>query len=72
VGLTFDSIVEPKTESGEPACTIVYGLLDGSTQTIKLYTENSNFYRIPMDESYDVLVDKQSVKNIINKVNELK
>jgi hypothetical protein len=72
VGLTFDNIVEPVAVSGDAVCTITYGLLDGTTQTIKFYDENTNFYRVPMGENYDVLVDKQSVKNIINQVNKLK
>jgi hypothetical protein len=72
VGLTFDNIVEPKAVSESPDCEITYTLLDGSEQSIKFYSENDNFYRVPMADNYDVLVDKQSVKNIINKANQLK
>lgn len=66
-GLTFDQISDHTEKSGEPAVTLTYTLLDGTVQTTEFYIYNDNFYSVGKDGEYDMLVNKQSVKQIIDK-----
>ncbi len=66
-GLTFDQISGHTEKSGEPAAVLTYTLLDGTVQTTEFYIYNDNFYSIGKDGEYDMLVSKQSIKQIIDK-----
>ena len=67
VGLSFDQIGEHTQKSGEPAVTLTYTLLDGTVETTEFYTFNDNFYSVGKDGEYDMLVSKQSVKQIVDR-----
>lgn len=66
-GLTFDQITEHTQKSGQPDAVLVYTMLDGSKETINFYDYNSNFYIIDKDGSYDLLISKQSVKQVADR-----
>ena len=71
VGLSFDQIGEHTQKSGEPAVTLTYTLLDGTVETTEFYTFNDNFYSVGKDGEYDMLVSKQSVKQIVDRAGAL-
>lgn len=66
-GLTFDEITQHSEKSGEPAVKLTYTLLDGQEQTTAFYLYNDNFYCVGMEGEYDMLVSRQSVKQIADR-----
>lgn len=67
VGLTFDEIIQHSEKSGEPAVRLTYTLLDGQEQATAFYPYNDNFYCVGMEGEYDMLVSRQSVKQIADR-----
>ncbi len=70
-GLTFDQISDHTEKSGTPSVTLTYTLLDGTTNTTEFYNYNDNFYCVGSEGKYDMLVNKQSVKQIVDKAKAL-
>jgi hypothetical protein len=67
VGLGFDQIEEHTQKSGEPNAVLTYYLTDGSEQSVEFYQYSDNFYSVGKDGKYDMLVSRQSVKQIVDK-----
>ena len=72
-GLTFDALDENEPK-GEPQAVITYKMLDGSTDTTTYYNYDETFYTAVKEGSesgYNMLINKQQVKQAIEKANEV-
>ena len=71
VGLTFDALKEYET-TGEPQAEISYHLLDGSEDKVVFYDYDDTFFAaVKGDEQQKMLINKQQVKQAIDKAKEL-
>lgn len=71
VGLSFDEVTSHTDKTGQPAASISYTLLDGSVHNIDFYSYNDNFYIVGAEGEYDMLVNKQSLKQVIDRAKAL-
>lgn len=70
IGITFDSIGNTIEPRGKPDVTMIFNMLDGTSSTVNYYTypENTNFYIAELNGNYSMLVSKQKVENVIDKL----
>ncbi len=72
VGITFERIEENAVINGEPALTISYELLDGTSSTDKYFDYDSNYYAVEKDgASTGFIVSKTYVSRMLSKAAEL-
>lgn len=71
VGISFDDILNTAKPEGEPEVTITFELTDGSKKVDNYYNYNDSFYIVSQDNNNSLVVSKQTVRNVINKAEEL-